>query len=157
MRSTRRSSLAAILLAAAVACSQAATENGTERYVGSYRAVSRPGTTLTVHEVGDQLEVVLQGGAAGDGSAADCHVRALGTPQGDHLEARFEAVDDDLFTYDAGDAQRENRRLVVTFDASGADVESVDTTGYCPLQTDFTGRYRRTEQGARAPASDHPT
>ena len=108
----------------------------------------RPGestSTLEVHADGDRYVAVLSGGGSA-ATPADCYVRAVGSIRGDTLVARFTTVETTVFSYDAAQAERENRTVTIRFAAGDADVVSADTEGYCGLGATFLGHYRRVRE-----------
>jgi hypothetical protein len=124
-----------------VACATPAPE-----VAGHYRQEEPVAATLEVREEGDHYVVRLEGGGsidAGAASAADCIIEARGALEGNLLDARFDPVETDTFSYGAAQAASEGRSVAIVFEPDGALVREADTFGYCGLEAAFVGRYRK--------------
>ncbi len=124
---------------------------------GVYLLSGSSATTLEIQGDNDGFVAFLAGGSAEGMDAAapaDCYVKARGTLRGKTLEAAFAPVATETFFYDQARADRERRRLSITFGPGTAEVTGADTFGYCGMGTRFLGLYRRTTR--TQPPSGHP-
>jgi len=113
---------------------------------GVYDHTGAIAATMTVRVQNGIADIMLEGGgnrSAGESSAADCGIHAVGpvTPAG--IVAAFHAMQSDTMDYDETLARREHRKLRVTFSKRGAQVVAADIDGYCGLGADFNGPYKR--------------
>jgi hypothetical protein len=100
---------------------------------------------MDVREESGRYVATLSGGAApaaGNASAADCYIRAIGDMRGRKLAAAFARIETDTFSYSSRRAEVERRVLEVEFTNDEAIVTRADVEGYCGLGVDFLGRYR---------------
>ena len=128
---------------------QNAAALATEDIAGLYRHQGQIAAILEVAPDADRYVVTLEGGVpSGQGAAtpADCVIEARGMLDGAVLRARFGPVDTDTFYYGAAAAEREGRVVQIAFEPGTANVLEADIMGYCPLLSDFSGRYRKVEK-----------
>lgn len=94
------------------------------------------------------FEVVLTGGSPpvdGGSAPANCIIRASGQLRDGSLNAAFQAISAEDFSYSQARAVAERRRVVIAFAPGTAEVKRADTFGYCGLGSNFLGKYRRLE------------
>lgn len=119
---------------------------------GVYLATGSRQSRLEIRRQRLDYVIDLVGGSdatRGAASAADCHVRAIGRLQGDRLVAEFAGVKTESFHYSPELARAEQRKLVIEFEQAVAKVVLIDTVGYCGLDIDFIGSYRRSGTSSR--------
>jgi hypothetical protein len=122
-----------------------------DEIAGTYQHAGTTSATLEVGREPNGYVVRLEGGAApaaGAATPADCVIEARGTPEEKVLRARFGPVETETFAYDDAQAASEARFLEIVFGPGSAQVVQVDTLGYCGLEVEFAGSYRKVAQAA---------
>ena len=121
-----------------------------DEIAGTYQHAGTAPATLEVRREANDYLVRLEGGASPAGAAtpADCVIEARGTPEGEVLRARFGPVETETFSYDKAQAESEARFVEIVFGPGSARVVQADTLGYCGLEVDFAGPYRKVARSA---------
>lgn len=135
-----------VLLGSVAACAQFQSEPATRSPLGIYVLTGIRQAKMELRQEGGRHVATLSGGAApaaGNASAADCYIRAIGDIHGRKLVATFAKTETDTFSYSSSRAEVERRMLKIEFTNDEATVTRADVQGYCGLDTDFLGQYRR--------------
>jgi hypothetical protein len=138
--------LAALLLGGDPDCGWSQPAAGSD-VVGDYRLVGAATVILQVSTEQGGVHARLEGGGppeSGAAAPADCIVVAAGPLEDRLLSATFQPIETDDFSYSAGQARAEKRRLTIAFGPGIAEVKQADTFGYCGLGIEFRGLYRKT-------------
>jgi hypothetical protein len=143
--------LRGVLLLPLVALALAAPRTSADEIAGTYQHAGTVAATLEVRRQGDDYLIRLEGGAsavAGVAMPADCVIEAQGRPEGQVLRARFGPVETETFAYDQAQSESEARFVEIVFGPGSAKVVHADTLGYCGLEVEFAGAYRKVAQAA---------
>jgi hypothetical protein len=137
------------LLLPIVALALAAPRTSADEIAGTYQHAGTIAATLEVRRQADDYLIRLEGGAspaAGAATPADCVIEARGRPDGQVLRARFGPVETETFAYDQAQSESEARFVEIVFGSGSARVMQADTLGYCGLEVEFAGTYRKVAQ-----------
>jgi hypothetical protein len=141
-----RGRLRGALLLPIVALALAAARTSADELAGTYQHAGTVTATLEVRRQGDDYLIRLEGGAssaAGAATPADCVIEARGRPDGQVLRARFGPVETETFAYDQAQSESEARFVEIVFWSGSARIVHADTLGYCGLEVEFVGAYRK--------------
>jgi hypothetical protein len=137
------------LLLPIVALALAAPRTSADELAGTYQHAGAITATLEVRRQADDYLIRLEGGAssaAGAATPADCVIEARGRPEGQVLRAGFGPVETETFAYDQAQSESEARFVEIVFGPESARVVRADTLGYCGLEVEFAGAYRKVAQ-----------
>jgi hypothetical protein len=143
--------LRGVFLLPLVALALAAPRTSADEFAGTYQHAGTVAATLEVRRQGDDYLIRLEGGAspaAGAATPADCVIEARGRAEGRVLRARFGPVETETFAYDQAQSESEARFVEIVFGPASAEVVHADTVGYCGLEVEFAGSYRKVPQAA---------
>jgi hypothetical protein len=129
----------------------AAPRTSADEIAGTYQHAGTTTATLEVRRQANDYLVRLEGGAspsAGAATPADCVIEARGRPDGQVLRARFGPVETETFAYDEAQSETEARFVEIVFGSESARVVQADTLGYCGLEVEFAGPYRKVAHSA---------
>jgi hypothetical protein len=129
----------------------AAPRTSAGEIAGTYQHAGTTAATLEVRRQANDYLVRLEGGAspsAGAATPADCVIEARGRPDGQVLRARFGPVETETFAYDEAQSESEARFVEIVFGSESARVVQADTLGYCGLEVEFAGPYRKVAHSA---------
>lgn len=138
--------LALLLLTGDPSCGWPQGASTSSEITGNYRLVGAANVVLQVAAENGEIGVRLEGGgppSSGAAAPADCVVQAAGRLHGRLLNARFQPIDTDDFSYSAAQARAEKRQVIIAFAPGTAEVKQADTDGYCGLGIEFRGLYQR--------------
>jgi hypothetical protein len=134
-----------------VALALAAPRTSADEIAGTYQHAGPTMATLEVRRQANDYLIRLEGGgssAAGAATPADCVIEARGRPDGQVLRARFGPVETETFSYDEAQSESEARFVEIIFGPASARIVQADTLGYCGLEVEFAGAYRKVSQAA---------
>jgi hypothetical protein len=137
------------LLLPIVALALAAPRTSADEIAGTYQHAGPTTATLEARRQANDYLIRLEGGAspvAGAATPADCVIEARGKPGGQVLRARFGPVETETFAYDEAQSESEARFVEIVFGPGSAKVVHADTLGYCGLEVEFAGTYRKVAQ-----------
>ena len=119
---------------------------------GRYLRVGLASVSLEIERGLRDIRAVVSGGGPprpSGAAAADCIIVAAGVIRDGQLRAIFEPIETDNFSYSHTTADAEKRELIVDFSPGVAEVKRADTLGYCGLDIDFLGTYRKMRKGQK--------
>jgi hypothetical protein len=139
------------LLLPIVALALAAPRSSADEITGTYQHAGPTTAALEVSRQANEYLIRLEGGGSSAGGAAtpaDCVIEARGRPDGPVLRARFGPIETETFSYDEAQSESEARFVEIVFGPGSARIVQADTLGYCGLEVEFAGAYRKVAQAA---------